>query len=213
MENVGPETQEDPMYDPALLAALDWSGVTHMKGGVTCQAPGPGLRVRPLCKADYDRGFLQLLAQLTKVGDISREKFEERFEAMRACRGHYYVTVIEDVDQGRVVGAATLACEMKFIRGCAKRGRLEDVVVSDQYRGKQLGKLIVTTINLLACHVGCYKLGLDCKDSMKPFYSSLGYTSEDGNDNTMIIRFPPPATPSSSNGSPPSPPSAIPSHL
>lgn len=205
--NVGPETTEVPLYDPKLLAALDWSDVKHMKGGVTSLTPGPGLRVRPLSKADYDRGFLQLLAQLTKVGEISREKFEERFELMRRSPGHYYVTVVEDMDQGKVIASATLACELKFIRGCATRGRLEDVVVSDQYRGKQLGKLIVTTINLLARHVGCYKLGLDCTDSMKAFYSSLGYASEPGNDNTMIIRFPLPATPSSSsdNGSTPTP--------
>lgn len=212
---VGPETSEAPLYDPKLLAELDWSGVTHMKGGVTSLSPGPGLRVRPLSKGDYDRGFLQLLAQLTKVGDISREQFEERFETMQRCPGHYYVTVVEDMDQGKVIASATLACELKFIRGCATRGRLEDVVVSDQYRGRQLGKLIVTTINLLAQHVGCYKLGLDCTDSMKKFYSSLGYTSEPGNDNTMIIRFPAPSAnatsatvASCSNGAPATAPAA-----
>lgn len=53
---MGPETAEDPLYDPKLLAALDWSDVKHMKGGVTSSSPGPGLRVRPLSKADYDRG-------------------------------------------------------------------------------------------------------------------------------------------------------------
>ncbi|XP_047471900.1 probable glucosamine 6-phosphate N-acetyltransferase [Penaeus chinensis] len=187
--SVGPEDAEAPLYDPGLLAKLDWSKVTHMKGGVTNHAPGGGLRVRPLCKADYDRGFLQLLSQLTKVGDISREKFGERFDAMKNCPGHYYVTVIEDTDQGKIVGSATLACELKFIRGCAKRGRLEDVVVNNEYRGKQLGKLIVSTVTLLASQVGCYKMGLDCKDEMKSFYNSIGYSSEKGNDNTMIIRF------------------------
>ncbi|MPC17868.1 Glucosamine 6-phosphate N-acetyltransferase [Portunus trituberculatus] len=53
---VGPETSEMPLYDPKLLEGLDWSTVTHMKGGVTSLSPGPGLRVRPLCKGDYDRG-------------------------------------------------------------------------------------------------------------------------------------------------------------
>lgn len=186
---MGPEDAEKPLYDPEILTRLDWSEVTHMKGDVTSARPGDGLCVRPLCKADYDKGFLQLLGQLTKLGDISREKFNERFDAMRSCPGHYYVTVIEDTLLGQIVGSATLACELKFIRGCAKRGRLEDVVVNNEYRGKQLGKLIVTTITLLAKEVGCYKLGLDCKDEMKPFYGSLGYTSEKGNDNTMIIRF------------------------
>ena len=39
---------------------------------LSVRSPGEGLRVRPLCVEDYDRGFLQLLAQLTTVGDISR---------------------------------------------------------------------------------------------------------------------------------------------
>ena len=39
---------------------------------LSVRSPGEGLRVRPLCLEDYDRGFLQLLAQLTTVGDISR---------------------------------------------------------------------------------------------------------------------------------------------
>ncbi|CAL4075671.1 unnamed protein product, partial [Meganyctiphanes norvegica] len=186
---VGPEDLEDPLFDPAILSKLDWSNVKHMKDGVTSSNPGPGLRVRPLCKADYDRGFLLLLAQLTKVGDISKETFYERFDHMKRCTGHYYVTVIEDITKGIIIASATLAVELKFIRNCAKRGRLEDVVVNPDYRGMQLGKLIVSTITLLGKETGCYKMGLDCKDSMKGFYSSLGYSGEEGNDNTMIIRF------------------------
>jgi len=186
---VGPEELEAPLYDPSILLKLDWSDVKHMKNGISSSNPGPGLRVRPLCKADYDRGFLSLLAQLTKVGDISKEKFYDRFDMMKRCPGHYYVTVIEDITKGTIVASATLAVEFKFIRGCALRGRLEDVVVSPDYRGMQLGKLIVSTITLLGKQTGCYKMGLDCNDSMKGFYSSLGYAGEEGNDNAMIIRF------------------------
>jgi glucosamine-phosphate N-acetyltransferase len=59
---------------------------------------------------------------------------------MRAS-GDYYVTVIEDLRSNKIIGSATLVLEQKFIHGCAVRGRLEDVVVDDTYRGKQLGKL------------------------------------------------------------------------
>ena len=37
-------------------------------------------------------------------------------------------------------------------------GRVEDVVVSDQYRGRQLGKFIVVLASLLAAQLGCYKV-------------------------------------------------------
>lgn len=55
--------------------------------------------------------------------------------------GGYYVAVIEDLRNKRIIGAATLVTEFKFIHGCGLRARLEDVVVNNTYRGKQLGKL------------------------------------------------------------------------
>ena len=45
--------------------------------------PGPGLRVRSLNIDDYDRGFLELLGQLTSVGNISREAWSQRFVHLR----------------------------------------------------------------------------------------------------------------------------------
>lgn len=55
--------------------------------------------------------------------------------------GQYFITVIEDTRSNRIIGAASLVTEYKFIHGCGLRGRLEDVVVNNTYRGKQLGKL------------------------------------------------------------------------
>lgn len=55
--------------------------------------------------------------------------------------GGYYITVIEDTRNRRIIGAASLITEFKFIHEGGLRGRLEDVVVNNTYRGKQLGKL------------------------------------------------------------------------
>ena len=114
--------------------------------------------VRPLCLEDYDRGYLSLLSQLTSVGEISREQWEDRWHQMRDCNSTYYVLVVEDRSLARLVGAATLVLERKFIHSCGSVGRLEDVVVSSDYRGRQLGKLLVTTASLLAVKLGCYKV-------------------------------------------------------
>jgi len=84
-----------------------------------------------------------------------------------------------------------MVMERKFIHSCGNVGRLEDVVVSDQYRGKQLGKLVVCVASQLAVKLGCYKVTLNCADKMIKFYSSLGYTSEMGNSNYMCIRVDP----------------------
>jgi glucosamine-phosphate N-acetyltransferase len=112
---------------------------------------------------------------------------------MRAS-GDYYVTVIEDLRYNKIIGSATLYIEKKFIHGCGLRGSLQDVVVDDTYRGKQLGKLIVVTVSLLAEHLGCYKMSLECKDKLIKFYESIGYVLEKGNSNSMIIRYDAPVT-------------------
>lgn len=184
------EIESEPLYDPDLLKRLDFSQtLTKFEPSISACQPGDGLLLRPLCPSDYDKGFVQLLGQLTKIGDVTREQFLKRFQAMKACPETYYVTVIEDTQTSKIIGSATLVVEQKFIHECAVRGRLEDVVVSDEYRGKQLGKLIITTITLLAKHLQCYKITLDCKDKMIPFYSALGYKLEPGSSNYMQIRF------------------------
>lgn len=178
------------LYDPNLLKQLDWSGVkNYLSPAISNHEPGESwLLVRPLQVEDYDKGYLQLLTQLTAVGNVSRSQFERQYWAMQKA-GCYFITVIEDLRNNRIIGAATLVTELKFIHDCGLRGRLEDVVVNNTYRGKQLGKLIVVTVSLLARHLGCYKMTLDCKDPLIPFYKSIGYKCEPGNANSMVVRY------------------------
>lgn len=42
------------------------------------------LNFRRLEKADYDKNYLELLKQLTTVGDISKEKYETTFDKIGA---------------------------------------------------------------------------------------------------------------------------------
>lgn len=182
--------QELSLYDGSLLPALDFSrSPAKLSPPISAANPGePWMKVRPLQSGDFHRGFLQILSQLTSVGNVSLAQFLNRFAQMRAS-GDYYVTVIVDTRYDKIIGSATLVLEHKFIHGCSVRGRLEDVVVDDTYRGKQLGKLIVVTVSLLAERLGCYKMSLDCKDKLIPFYKSIGYVLEPGNANTMNIRY------------------------
>lgn len=182
--------EETYLFDPNILLRLDFHQSTaKFSPFISAASPGePWLKVRPLKDGDYDRGFLQLLSQLTNVGNVTRTQFLTRFSQMKAA-GDYFVTVVEDTRKNLVIGAASLILERKFIHNCGIRGRLEDVVVNDTYRGKQLGKLIVVTVSLLAKQLGCYKMSLDCKDKLIKFYESLGYILIPGNSNTMTIRY------------------------
>lgn len=68
---------EDVMFDASLLEKLDFSDVaTKFNPPITTANAGePWIKVRPLQTGDYDRGFLQLLTQLTDVENIPREEF------------------------------------------------------------------------------------------------------------------------------------------
>lgn len=149
-----------------------------------------GLFARPLKSNDYDHGYLELLSQLTTVGQISRSQFEDRFKQMQdinVVQEHYAIVVIVDQSTHKIVGASTLFLEYKFIHQCATRGRLEDVAVLDRYRGKQIGELVVKIIVELAREsFKCYKLTLDCSDNLKKFYAKNSFVY---GSNMLSIRF------------------------
>ncbi|OTF82066.1 glucosamine 6-phosphate N-acetyltransferase-like protein, partial [Euroglyphus maynei] len=146
-------------------------------------------RIRPLSRNDFEHGFLTVLSQLTTVGDVSREKFDEIFDKMKS-NGCYYVTVIEDLHTNRIAGSATLFIEYKFIHNGGLRARIEDVVIDNDYRGQNLGVTLVKTLKSLSKLLKCYKLTLDCNDQMISWYRKyFDFQLEEGRSNFMTIRF------------------------
>ncbi|KHN87292.1 Glucosamine 6-phosphate N-acetyltransferase [Toxocara canis] len=147
------------------------------------------LMIRPLRIDDYNRGYLQLLSQLTSVGDVSEEQFQKRFVSMQNTHPKgYYVVVLEEPSSGMIVGSATLVIEWKFIHEAGCRGRTEDVVVDKRMRGRQLGKILNFYLVQLARRIGVYKLSLECKDALIPFYEQFGFKLDQGN-NFLVQRF------------------------
>lgn len=176
------------LFDPILLERIEWeSKKASYKHKISPQFPGQDLILRPLALLDYDLGFMNILSQLTKIGEVTKEKFEERFLKMKSCLDTYYVLVVEDTSRNQIIGTATLVVEQKFIRGASCRGRIEDVVVSEDYRGKELGKLLVDTATLLGKEVKCYKISLECKEQNVSFYKTFGYEPDE--QLFMVQRF------------------------
>eukprot|EP01084_Bolivina_argentea_P315320 546267_1 len=135
---------------------------------------------RHLRKTDYDKGYLQLLAQLTSVGNVSRELFDKTFDRMAASNIHVFV--IEE--NNKIVACASLVIEQKFIHHCAAVGHIEDVVCDSTLRGKGLGKKITVQCVTYARNYGCYKAELDCSDHNVPFYEKCGFEKK---ENQMVI--------------------------
>lgn len=71
-----------------------------------------------------------------------------------------------------VLGTATLFILQKTNR---KVGLIEDVVVSEQARGKGVGKMLIEHIVKASTQFGCYKTILNCPEKNIPFYEKLGF--------------------------------------
>lgn len=154
------------------------------------QLSNHSLIARPLKLQDYDKGYLELLSQLTLVGQVSRAEFTKRFQEMKTANSispHYYIVVIEDTKMHKIIGTSTLFLEMKFIHHCAMRGRLEDVAVLSSYRGCGIGEVVVKIIVELARETfKCYKLTLDCSDDLIKFYGRNNFLPS---GHMLCIRF------------------------
>jgi len=146
--------------------------------------------IRPLSISDYDHGYIDLLRQLTECGKITYDEFKQRFYQMKQCLNTYYILVIEDMNLNKqIIGTTTLVCEKKFIRQLGIRGRIEDVVVDNRYRGQKLGKLLIDLLtNFAREKCDCYKISLECKDDLVSFYKQFGYDYED-KQNYLCQRF------------------------
>ncbi|KAI5818841.1 acyl-CoA N-acyltransferase [Pyronema omphalodes] len=133
-----------------------------------------GYSIRPLQRTDYQKGFLDVLRVLTKVGDISEEAWLERYDWMAKRNEEYFIICIVN-GEGTIVAVGSLVIERKFLRNLGSVGHIEDITVQSSEQGKKLGLRIIQTLDHIAQQVGCYKCILDCSEKNQPFYEKCGY--------------------------------------
>lgn len=155
---------DSPTTDPPLFASdLIDEEVIH-------QIP-QGFILRPIHSSDFSKGYLQALAHLTFVGTISKKLFVERLAYYCTIPDTYYLVVVEDIERKKIVGCGTMFLERKMIHNLGSCGHLEDVVTLPEYRGLQLGRLIIQALTSVSKNMGAYKTILDCSEKNIPFYS------------------------------------------
>jgi glucosamine-phosphate N-acetyltransferase len=144
-----------------------------------------GKHFRKLKLSDYDIGYVELLSQLTEVGNISKEEFKNRFNEINDNK-YLHIYVICDEDKNELIASGTLYIEPKFIHNCSKVGHIEDIVVGDKYRGKNYGWLLVNQLVHIARVEKCYKIVLACKDNLVSFYEKINFKKE---NNELVLRL------------------------
>ncbi len=132
------------------------------------------IELRPLEQKDFERGFLETLANLAEV-NLTPE------EAIHIWRGRNAagVRTVVAVGDGRVVGTASLILEHKFLHRGGTIGHIEDVAVHPNAQGQGVGTKIVQFLIDLARESGCYKVILSCTDKNTAFYTRLGFRRHD----------------------------------
>ena len=110
---------------------------------------------------------------LTQVGEVSAQRWEERWEWLtgNGVGGYYVLCVLDgsrpEVDgdkgggatgEGRIVGTGALVVERKFIHDLGLVGHIEDIAVARDQQGKKLGLRIIQALDFVAERVGCYKV-------------------------------------------------------
>ena len=128
--------------------------------------------IRKLEKEDFQKGFLNSLDTLREASNISKEKALEIFNLIQSNPNH--IIVVAEIND-RIVGSTTLLIEPKFIHKGGFVGHIEDVVVSKEFQGNQIGEKIVKYVLELAKKHNCYKTILNCSDEVKQFYEKIGF--------------------------------------
>jgi GNAT superfamily N-acetyltransferase len=136
------------------------------------------VKVRPVHEDEYLQ-YIQLLDTFRPVGlDISSPDLIKNIEEIRS-RGHILVLV----NDGLVIGAVTLLIEQKLIYKCCKYCHIEDVIVSEHFRGKGYGQILLREAREYARKDGCLKCVLNCAEATKTFYTECGF--EDRNQTCL----------------------------
>lgn len=132
---------------------------------------------------DYNKGYIELLSQLTTVGEISKDRFVLQLELVKKSIGHN-IYVLEH--NNKIIATGTLLIEFKIIHNCSSVSHIEDIVVDKNYRGQNIGKKLIEHLIYISKLNKCYKILLDCNEYNKKFYEKCGFKVV---NNSMALYF------------------------
>jgi len=127
---------------------------------------------RKVNKYDILKGHLNLYTQLTKIdpSHISKTDYENFINSLS---DDHIIYVVES--KNKIIGTITILIEQKLIHDMGKVAHIEDVVVDTNYRGYDIGTTLIKMAVEHAREQKCYKIILDCSETLKQFYGKCGF--------------------------------------
>lgn len=118
--------------------------------------------------------LFNLLSQLTESTIINKDKI---LEIIRNLPNNHYIYVCIN-ENNLPIGIVTIIIEQKLIHGGQCVAHIEDLVVDKDFNGMGIAtKLINKCINT-AKDNNCYKIILDCKEELIPFYNKNNFVNQ-----------------------------------
>jgi ribosomal protein S18 acetylase RimI-like enzyme len=139
----------------------------------------------------YDEQIKDLLVQLQQyladmdkegyniVGNEYKEKyFTKTMEEVKKCNGKIMLYKDNEKIVGLIVGLINNDETEQYDFKAPKRGRITELIVDKEYRGKQIGKQLLAEMNKYLKSIGCEKILIAVfgyNESAIEFYEKNGY--------------------------------------
>jgi glucosamine-phosphate N-acetyltransferase len=114
--------------------------------------------------------ILQLLNQLTLAPIFDKNRFNTIIDSLN--ENHNIYVYLKD---GKIVGMITLLIEQKLIHNGACVAHIEDLVIDKDYQKQGIASELIQYCLTQISSDKCYKIILDCKDELIPFYIKRGF--------------------------------------
>lgn len=115
-----------------------------------------------------------------EVKEILESSFNTKVSFRNYKKGYSNKEIYVLENRGSIVGVATLIIIDKFIHDSGCMVLIEDVAIKQSNRSNGYGSIIVNDLVGKAKNRDCYKIILNCEDSLVKFYEKLGF-KRDGN--------------------------------
>jgi glucosamine-phosphate N-acetyltransferase len=112
--------------------------------------------------------LFKLLSQLTDSPILDYDKV---LSIVNNLPNNQYIFIYENFEKVPI-GIITLIIEQKLIHSGKCVGHIEDLVVDNKYSGKGIAKELINHCVKIATDNDCYKVILDCKEELIPFYNN-----------------------------------------
>jgi glucosamine-phosphate N-acetyltransferase len=138
--------------------------------------------VRELEEADLaaGSGFIETMANMRDISDLDENQLRSIYQKAKNQAAIFLVAVSKEASSdGQIVATVKLLAEPKFFYGGKSAGHIEEVVTRKGFEGKGLSKALLLEALKRAKELNCYKVILDCKKELIPFYKKSGFKEHD----------------------------------